>query len=134
MRKALLALLLFGSTQAMAAGQVIEQSAAPKTLKCDPPTTRQVDSTGVNQPLTIGEIDYNEITMTNTTTTIAETFNTPADCTRVMDFSAMALGQYEITVKSIDTDGRIGADSEIFSFLLVPTVMPPSAPTGITLQ
>ena len=123
-------MLMFISTQAIAVGPVFEKGVdTSKTLSCDPPTTRTDGAA-----LTTADLAKSTYTLTNTDTTIAESADTDIYCNKVFDLNAMAPGQYEITATATDTDGRESADSAIYSFLLIPTVQPPSAPTGITLQ
>ena len=131
MKRILTALLLFGSTQAMAVGPEFEQGVdSPKTLSCTPATAR---TDGV--PLdSATEPASTVIKTTNVDTGVTETATAAKDCNRVYNLDAMQTGQYEIAVSSVDTDGREGPDSEVYSFLLIKTVQPPNAPTGITLQ
>lgn len=134
MKKLIIVLALL-STQVMAAGPVYEKGVdSPKTLSCVPPTTR-TDGT----PLVPGVADDNlrtVITTKNVDTNITETANANATCTKVYDFTDMAVGQYEITATAVDESifSRESVSSETYYFLVKPQTMPPNAPTGLQLQ
>ena len=127
--------LLVLSTPALAIGPVLEKvPGATKTVSCDPPTSRAPNSEGVQVPLTIDELDYSTVIVTNEDTTITTTANADVFCGRVLKLDEMAVGQYKIVATETDKDGRTSALSDPYYFLLIPTVQPPNAPTGITLQ
>jgi hypothetical protein len=134
--KLIIATILFAaSTTAMAVGPVLEQiPGSTKTISCDPPTTRAPNSEGVQVPITIEELDFSTITVINEDTTIAETATADVFCGRVLKLDEMSPGQYKIVATVTDTDNRESALSDPYYFLLIPTVQPPNAPTGITLQ
>ena len=133
MKKIILAgVLTFTSLLAVAEGPVWEVTSGDKVVSCTPSATRTDGS-----PLSAGEPASTIIKILNTDTDDLRTEVAPIDCALTLDISALATGQYQVTAASVDTDGRVGPDAvppETFSFLLIPTIAPPSAPTGITVQ
>ena len=135
MKKLSFIVLALLSTQVMAVGPVYEQGVdSPKTLSCDPPTTR-TDGT----PLVPGVSDDNlhtVITTKNVDTNITEVANADATCTKVYNIDTLIPGQYEITATAVDESifSRESVSSETYSFLVTPQTMPPNAPTGLQLQ
>ena len=131
MKKLLIATLLtVFSTSVLAVGPVFEQGVdTTKTVACIPPITRTDGSA-----LDITELDYTTVKLLNEDTNVTATSQEDVYCNKVVDLTTSTPGQYKLTATATDTGGRESINSEPAYFLLIPTVMPPNAPTGITIQ
>ena len=130
MKKFLTLALLLTSTTAFAVGDVYEKgSAGQKNVICDPPTERVGGA-----PLPIDELQRVDVVFLNEDTGISETRAGLKDCNVIVNLDNMTVGQYNVTGIAYDTDNRVSVPSEPFYFLLIPTINPPNAPTGIKFQ
>ena len=123
-------LLVFLSTTALAVGPVFEKGRSPNgNASCEPPLTR-VDGTVLN----IGDLINNVVTTTNVDNGTSVPDITDIYCSKEYAWSEMETGQYEVTARAVDVDGRESAETPVFSFLLIPAISPPNAPSNFIIQ